>query len=98
MCLFLGSFEFSPLFGKIEILTFSKIYLLIKNSESLSAYSSYECIQLKNTTFTINAIGNSAKTFEILLGVLWGKLTLEPPHKLPETFFWQTQVILDPLG
>ena len=31
--------------------------------------------------------GNSAKNFEFLLGVLRGKLTLEPPHMLPDTFF-----------
>ena len=46
------------------------MYFQIKNSENLSAYSSHECIQLKNTTFAINAIGNSAKNFEVLLGVL----------------------------
>ena len=45
-------------------------------SESLSTYSKFECLQLKNTTFAMYFFENSAKkNFVILLRVLRGNLT-----------------------
>ena len=44
-------FEFSPGFGKIEILTFFKKYFLIKISKKLSTYFNYECLQLKKNRY-----------------------------------------------
>ena len=55
----LRNFEFLPIFGKIKILNFfPKNYFYIKFSENLSTHSDYECLELKNTKFTINDSGN----------------------------------------
>ena len=54
-------------------------YFMFKNSETLSTYSIYEFLQLKNTKFAINASEKSVKNFENLLRVPWGKLNLEHP-------------------
>ena len=73
MLLFFGMLIFSPVFEKkSKFWLFSKKYFLIKNSEVLSTYSNYENFQLENTKSAIDAIGDAAKNFEILLGVLWG--------------------------
>ena len=51
----------------------------------LSKYFSHEFLQIKK--IAIKAIGNAAKNIQILLRVLGGKLTLAPPHMLPDSFF-----------
>ena len=70
----------------------------MKVSEKLSTYSNNEFLQLKNTKFAIITIKKPAKNFETLLRVLWGKLTLEPPHMLSDTFFSGRLKFLGPLG
>ena len=79
-------FFFSFFLVKSEFrLFFSKINFLIKNSEMLSEYCSYKCLQMKK--IAINVIGNAAKNFQVLLRVPRGKLSLAPPIMLPGTFF-----------
>ena len=77
--------NFSPLFGKIKILTFFKNSIFEKLVENLSTYSSYEFLQKKNTKSAINASENLRKRLSNLLRVLRGKLTLEPPHMVRAT-------------
>ena len=87
---------FSPLFGKIEILTFfSKIFFFfIKISEILSKYCIYECLK-KNCD---KCHRKHSKKLLNLLRVLGGKLTLAPPHMLPATFFSGRLRFLGSLG
>ena len=76
---------FPPFWNNRNFDFFSNIYFLIRISENLSTYSYYECLQLKNTEFAVNASGKSAKN-------LGGKLPINVPHTLTDTFFWQTKV------
>jgi len=77
--------RFFPISWKNSNFDISNLFL-DKFFENWSAYSSYVYLLLKNT-FAINIIGNSAKNFESLLRVLWGKLTIEPPYMLPDILF-----------
>ena len=62
MQLFFINFEFFPIFWKIQNFDFFfRIYFLMKISEKLSTYSSYEYFQLKNTKSAMNASRNAAK-------------------------------------
>ena len=90
---------FSPFFGKIEILTFfSKIYFLIKISEILSKYCIYECLQIKNKKNRDKCHRKRSKKLLNLLRVLRRKITLVPPHMLPDTFFSVRHRFLGSLG
>ena len=80
-------FDFIPTFWKNRKseFFFSKIYFLIKH---LSTYCNPEFLQIKNTSFAMNASGKAAKKFGIWLRVLRGKLILEPPYNLSDIFFF----------
>ena len=80
MRLFFWTFEFSPVFGKLKMLTFfSKSNFSVKFSQNMSTYSFHEYLQVKKFKLCDRCLRKlSKKKLLNLLRVLRGKSTLRP--------------------